>query len=190
MDVNHIQEQNSFERLNEILPFDISSSAFKDFTEQASIIKLVRGDTLVYEREKQQKIYYILEGSCIRYAINQQGEEWAVMFHTENFIPVLSSMYVNSADSLVSYLIKANENTFAFELNKAFGLKWFAKDPAFAAFIYQRGIQYLSIMNQIQNHLLGLSSEDFLQWLIKKYGFMFQRFRSKDIANFMGVTPI
>ena len=55
---------------------------------------------------------------------------------------------------------------------------------------YENAIQYLSVLNQFQNHLLGLSSEELLKWLLKNYQPIFQRFRSKDIANFMGVTPI
>jgi hypothetical protein len=46
-----------------------------------------------------------------------------------------------------------------------------------------------SIQNQLQNHLTGLSSEEFLKWLLKNYNFIPQRFSSHDIANFMGITP-
>lgn len=172
------------------LPKDIDPLFKESLLEDGNIFELPKGATFVYEGEKQQKIYYTIKGSCIRFIINPDGEERAVMFHTEDFMPMVGNMYIDSKDSLVTFLLKSNEDMTVLELDSSFGLKWINKDHAFARFVFQTSIQYLSNVNQIQNHLLGLSSEDFLCWLLKRYGFLFQRFRSKDIANFMGVTPI
>lgn len=172
------------------LPMDIDPLFKESLLEDGNIFELQKGATFVYEGEKQQKIYYTIKGSCIRFIINPNGEERAVMFHTEDFMPMVGNMYIDSKDSLVTFLLKSNEDMTVLELDSSFGLKWINKDHAFARFVFQTSIQYLSNVNQIQNHLLGLSSEDFLCWLLKRYGFLFQRFRSKDIANFMGVTPI
>lgn len=172
------------------LPMDIDPLFKESLLEDGNIFELPKGATFVYEGEKQQKIYYTIKGSCIRFIINPNGEERAVMFHTEDFMPMVGNMYIDSKDSLVTFLLKSNEDMTVLELDSSFGLKWINKDHAFARFVFQTSIQYLSNVNQIQNHLLGLSSEDFLFWLLKRYGFLFQRFRSKDIANFMGVTPI
>lgn len=48
---------------------------------------------------------------------------------------------------------------------------------------------YIQTLNQLQNHSIGLTSQAFLEWLLEHYSFLFQRFQSKDIANFMGITP-
>lgn len=182
--------QAEIENFIQRLPSDINPLYIDDLYQSVTVISLVKGETFIYEKEKKQKIYYILKGSCVRFIINPAGEERAVMFHTENFMSMVGNMYIDSSDSVVTYLLKANEDMLVLELDSSFGLKWIDRDHAFARYIFQTSIQYLSTINQIQNHLLGLSSEDFLRWLLKKYGFIFQRFRSMDIANFMGVTPI
>lgn len=147
------------------LPMDIDPLFKESLLEDGNIFELPKEATFVYEGEKLQKIYYTIKGSCIRFIINPDGEERAVMFHTEDFMPMVGNMYIDSKDSLVTFLLKSNEDMTVLELDSSFGLKWINKDHAFARFVFQTSIQYLSNVNQIQNHLLGLSSEDFLCWL-------------------------
>ena len=182
-------DNEQYERFISLLPTDISNSLKEIFREKANYVVLQKGNTLISEIPKDPKIYYILKGSCVRFIVTPTGEEKAIMFHTENFIPVIGNMYVNSEDSLVSYQIQANEKTELIELNSKISYEWYVKDNAFSLFIYQRSLTFLSVINQLQNHLIGLTSEQFYEWLLKKYPFLFQRFSSKDIASFMGVTP-
>lgn len=183
-------DQEQYERFISVLPKDISNSLKETFRDKANVVELQKGETLINENPENPKIYYLVKGSCVRFIITPNGEEKAIMFHTEDFIPVIGNMYVNSKNSWVNYQIQANEKTELVEINTGVSYEWYAKDTVFALFIYQKSVEYLSIINQLQNHLIGLTSEIFFQWIIQKHPFIFQRFLSKDIASFMGVTPV
>ena len=172
------------------LPAGISPVFLDDLKQQVNQITLNKEEVIACEHMRNNRVYYILKGSCIRYIINPNGEERAVMFHTESFMPMVGNMYIASSGSIVSYSLRTNEKTALLSLNRSFGNEWIKKDAVFAEFIYQNAIEYLSALNQFQNHLLGLTSEDLLKWLLSNHKQIFQRFRAKDIANFMGVTPV
>lgn len=181
-------EQVQYERFISLMPEDVSISFKEAVKEKARFIVLKKGETLFDEHSKNNKSYYILKGSCVRYIITPSGDEKAIFFHTEDFLPIIGNVYVRSQNSSVSYLIKANENTEVLEIDLS--IQEFIKtDTVYIQFASQNALLFFSIQNQIQNHLIGLSKEDFFQWLMKEYRFIFQRFHSKDIASFMGVTP-
>ncbi|MGM9803385.1 MAG: Crp/Fnr family transcriptional regulator [Muribaculaceae bacterium] len=173
-----------------IFPQDISKEFVLDFREHATLLVLEKNEVLPRVIAGRQKIFYILSGSCIRYIINSSCDERAVMFHTESFMPMIGDMYIDDDKSVVGHCIRANEKTSLLCLDQEFGQSWVSRDPVFASFIYSNAIQYLSSLNQFQNHLLGLTSTELYDWLVEKYPFLFKRFLSKDIANFMGVTPV
>ncbi|MDO5609114.1 MAG: hypothetical protein Q4G08_11735 [Capnocytophaga sp.] len=180
--------QEQYERFISHLPKDISTSFKEAVKEEANFIVLKKGEILFDEYTKNNKGYLILKGSCVRCIITPNGDEKVVFFHTEDFIPIIGNAYVRSENSIVSYSLKANENTEVVEID--ISIQEFIKtDTAYIQFATQNALRFFAIQNQIQNHLIGLSSEDFFQWLIKEYSFIFQRFQSKDIASFMGVTP-
>lgn len=186
--VNVMDDLDSF--IQDRLPAGISQAFIEDLKQQGKLAISNKDEVITDEYIKDRQIYYILKGSCIRYIINPRGEERAVMFHTESFMPMVGNMYIASAGSVVSYRLRTNERTMLLCLDRTFGEEWLKKDSVFASSIFQNAIQYLSTVNQFQNHLLGLSSEEFLKWLLSNHQAIFQRFRSKDIANFMGITPI
>lgn len=173
-----------------LMPENLSVAFFDDLQKHGECRTIAKGDMITYEDSPDAYIYFIVSGSCVRYVINPQGEERAVMFHTENFMPMVGNIYIGSRNSMVSYLLRSNENTRILRLSRAFGLKWVRQDVVFAQFVYTKAVEYLSELNRFQNHLLGLSSEDMLRWLMSNHSMIFQRFKNKDIANFMGVTPV
>ncbi|MGN0281846.1 MAG: hypothetical protein ACI4B3_06070 [Prevotella sp.] len=173
-----------------LLPKDISREFVLDLKEQAKLLVLEKNEALPRMIAGREKIFYILSGSCIRYIINSSYDERAVMFHTESFMPMIGNLYIDDDKSVVRHCIRTNEKTSLLCLDQEFGRSWVNRDPVFASFIYTNAIQYLSSINQFQNHLLGLTSTELYDWLVDKYPFLFQRFLSKDIANFMGVTPV
>ena len=182
-------DNDQYKRFLNIFPEGLTQALKEAFRESVKYIQLTKAATLVEEGKKLGKIYYIIKGSCVRYVIGPHGEERAIMFHTESFLPIVGNAYIKSENAAVSYSIKANENTEAFELDIATILKFGPTDPVYALNAARVSAQLFSIQNQIQNHLIGLSSEDFLKWLTGNYPFIFQRFNSKDIASFMNVTP-
>lgn len=181
--------QEQYEQFISLLPKDISFSLKEIFREKANFVELKKAETLLNESSTDTKAYFILKGSCVRFIITPNGDEKAIMFHTENFMPIIGNAYVGSQNSTVSYWIKANENTEAIEMDISFILKSAMNDQVYLQFATQNALRYFSTLNQIQNHLIGLTSEAFFKWMMKEYSFIFQRFSSKDIASFMGVSP-
>jgi len=182
-------QQEQYERFISLLPKDISTSLKEIIREKANLVELKKGEILLKESSTDTKAYLILKGSCIRFIIKLNGDEKAIMFHTESFMPIIGNIYVGSQNSAVSYLIKANENMEVIEINTSFIFKSDLTDKAYFQFAVKNALHYFSMLNQIQNHLIGLPSEEFLKWLMNEHGFIFQRFSAKDIASFMGVTP-
>ncbi|MGN0202592.1 MAG: Crp/Fnr family transcriptional regulator [Candidatus Cryptobacteroides sp.] len=170
------------------LPAEISKELIGDFLEKTSCRVVKKGEVITSSSESDRFVFYLLEGSCLRQIITSDGQLRTVMFHTESFLPMSGNFFIDDND--IPYQIVANEESTIIVLPVSFGLKWIEKDIAFAKYIFFNSIQYLSIMNQFQNHLLGMDTEDNLRWLYRDFGFLFKRFRSKDIANFMGITPI
>lgn len=182
--------EEQYQQLLNLIPKNISSELKEAFRNRTTFRELKKGETLFDEKQLDNKLFYITKGSCVRFIVTPQGNERAIMFHTESFIPVIGNMYLNSDNSWVSYSLKANETTELIEFRSDFGYEWQQKDKVFSLFLLQRSAEFLSTINQLQNHLIGLDSETFYQWLIEKYPFILQRFMSKDIASFMGVTPV
>jgi hypothetical protein len=182
--------EHKLEKFLQKLPPATSPSLKKVLIENVNIMEFKKGDTVIDDFFNNMKAYYILKGSCVRYIITSKGDEKAIMFHTEDFMPILGNVYINSENSVVSYLVKANEKTEIAALDLSLVFKWGTADIAYVQFTGKNAIKYFSIQNQLQNHLTGLTSKEFLVWLIKNYGFIFQRFTSQDIANFMGITPV
>ena len=103
--------EEQFYRLKKHLPSDLSEMMKEVFMNNAYFISLNKGDILLDELKNNSKSHIILKGSCVRYIINPQGEERAVTFHTEDFMPILGNTYIKSDHSLVNYKIKVNEKT-------------------------------------------------------------------------------
>lgn len=183
MDFDAIIEQ-FFSNLPENIPADFLSVV----KENSHIRVLKKGEVLLEEFSQNQNAFFIIKGSFVRYIVTPRGEERAIMFHTEEFVPAIGSVHIRSENSAVNYLIKANEESTVMEVNIAIRDYITACKP-YMDFASKNILQVFSVQNQIQNHLLGLSTEDFYHWLVREHRFILQRFPAKDIANFMGVSP-
>ena len=181
--------EDEYIKLSKHLPLNINQELKELFVNNAHLISLKKGDTLTDELKTTTKSYVILNGSCVRYIITPEGEERAITFHTEGFIPIIGNSYIKSDYSAVTYLIKVNEPTELIEMDLTIIIKNAISDMSYVSIGMQNVLKFVSIQNQIQNHLIGLKKEEFLIWLIENYGFLFQRFSSKDIASFMNVSP-
>ncbi|MGN0225838.1 MAG: hypothetical protein ACI4A7_07170 [Prevotella sp.] len=178
------------EKFIEWLPDDISGELVSELRESACIKTYDKNAMLPLNDKRRPLAYYIMNGSCVRFIIDKNCEERAVMFHTESFLPMVGNIYEENDNAIIDFRIRANEKTIVLAMERTLGWEWIAKDPAFSTFVLSNAMEYLSTINLFHNHLLGLSSIDMYKWLNDKYPLLFQRFRGKDIANFMGVTPV
>lgn len=183
-------DEEQFLRLKKHLPGDLSEMTKNVFMNSAYFRRLKKGDILVDELKNNSKSHIILKGSCVRYIINPSGEERAVTFHTEDFMPILGNTYIKSDHSLVNYKIKVNEETDLIGIDLFVVTKTLLLDESYLLFATQNIFRMVAIQNQIQNHQIGLSKKEFLKWLWLNYPDIFKRFKSQDIASFIGSTPI
>lgn len=182
-------QQKEYDRFISFFPPSLNEEIKQQIKAQFSYKIVKKGDILFDQNSTEKKGYFLLQGSCVRYIITPLGDEKAIMFHTENFLPIVGNMLFENDKNLLTYSVKANENTEIIEM--PFGIRDFTiNDAEYNDFARTLALHYLAVQNQFQNHLVGLTSEDFLKWLLSNYGFLFNRFRSKDIASFMGVTPV
>ncbi len=177
-----------FERLQKILPTETTPELKELFLQNAQFLTFKKGEIMVDENQRTQLSVLILSGSCIRFIITPSGEERATAFHTESFNPILGNPYIRRENSLVGYQFRANEPTEAMVINPMLIIEKGILDKEYLMFSAHNSLKYISSENQLHNHLMGLDSEAFFHWLLKNYGFLFQRFSAKDIANFMGVS--
>lgn len=171
------------------LPVDMGSESLSMIREHARIVRYKRGEIIVDARTSEHKSMLILSGSCIRFIITPKGKERAVAFHTESFLPMMGSFLIREEHSIINYYIKTNEPTTVMVIDSSILGAAISRDREFVAHSFRRRLAYTSIENQLQNHLMGLDSKSFFHWLMCHYGFLFRRFSSKDIANFMGISP-
>lgn len=176
--------------IRSIFPKKISSEFMQVLIENARIFTSKKNDILVEEKAQSSKIFYILKGSMVRYVLTEKGDRRAIMFHSEDLIPIVGSIYINSHNSFVQYQIVANESTEVLEINILDILKSGLKDEVYFEFALKGSLKSFGLMNQIQNHQIGLSKIEFLKWLWLNYPDIFHRFKSQDIASFLGLTPV
>lgn len=181
--------EEQYQQLSKHLPPNLNPDLKALYLQNADFLTLQKGKTIVDEFKQNNKSYIIINGSCVRFIITPEGEEKAITFHTESFMHIIGNTYIKSDHSKVSYEIKLNEPTDFVSIDLSQILQKALTDLDYVLFATQNALKFTAIQNQIQNHLTGLTKDEFLLWLIDNYGFLFQRFSSKDIASFMSVSP-
>ncbi|MDL2310167.1 hypothetical protein LJC39_03515 [Parabacteroides sp. OttesenSCG-928-B22] len=174
----------------EKLPVGVSSTTKETIVTSANTLILAKGKTMFCGGHRKNMLYRILKGGCVRYVTNQHGEEKAIMFHTEEHIPAFGAPFTRMEGAAVNSIIKASENLFLLEMNKSTEKALACQDHVYAIYVIDTYLDAIARLNQFNNHLLGLSKSDILAWLLKEYSYIFQRFPSKDIANFIGISPV
>ncbi|WP_316823911.1 hypothetical protein [Pedobacter miscanthi] len=161
----------------------------QDLQEHATLLTLKKGEILFSKQARGNKTFVIISGSLVRFISTPEGVDRASMFHTESFFPMIANNFVEKEASDLVYYIKANEDVQLVEFKQDFALESVEKFPFLAKITFQNMIHYFQTHHLIQNHLIALSSLEFFQWFLKHNAPIFQRFQSKDIASFMGITP-
>lgn len=178
------------EQLKEFYKGEITDDFLQEISQNAQYLELEKGEILFSDKKTKSQNFLLLKGSAVRIIMTEMGQEKAVSFHTEHFLPLLGKIFISEKPSTLQYRIKINENSKIIALDFEKVLTLLKKYPSLNEKIIYNQIQYIKIINQLQEHLIGLNSENFLKWLLQEYPFIFQRFQSKDIANFMGITPV
>lgn len=177
------------EQLKEFYKGEITDDFLQEISQNAQYLELEKGEILFSDKKTKSQNFLLLKGSAVRIIMTEMGQEKAVSFHTEHFLPFVGKIFLEEEKSAISYFVKVNEPLKTLVIPSDFVEKAIQKYPFFAQRIYGSLLMYIRTTSQFQNHLLGLDSQKFIQWLWKEYPFIFQRFQSKDIASLMGITP-
>ena len=163
---------------------------FDFLQEKATIIHLDKNELLVKYQDLNKQLFFVLEGSLIRNLITSRGEEKTIMFHTERF-----NEFFKSYDSVflyknTDYQVKANENSILLSVDFVSLYKVISSDLEYLNYYTHKTEELLMSIELFRNFQLTLTSEEYLKWLYTHYPFLFQRFSSQSIANFMGITNV
>lgn len=167
---------------------DITENFLNEIAGKAEYLEIPKGEILFSDKDPR-KTFLIISGSLVQFVITPKGEEKAIMFHTESFLPFSGNTFFGLEESSVHHFARVNEDIKVIVIPYDFIADALTKYPFFTQKFYLNTLLYIQTLNRLQNHFTGLTSLAFLEWLLEHYSFLFQRFQSKDIASFMGITP-
>ena len=167
---------------------DITTNFLDELDEKAEYLEIQKGEILFTDKDPR-KTFLIISGSLVQFVITPEGEEKAIMFHTESFLPFSGNTFFGVEESSVHHFARVNEDIKVVVIPYDFVVGAVTKYPFFAQKVYLKTLLYIQTLNRLQNQVIGLTSLEFLEWLLEHYSFLFQRFKSQDIASFMGITP-
>lgn len=186
---HHMNQSHYFNLLLEKLP-QSSSDFTSRLKERCEILSLEKNEPLISFQSRNRKIYFIAEGSFIRYIITSGGDEKTVMFHTESFCEFFKSYDTVYFHKNTDYEVRANEKSVVISVDFDFLFHEIQQDLELLRF-YTRETEKLFVnIDLFRNFQLSLTSEEYLKWLYENYPFLFQRFASQNIASFMGITNV
>lgn len=172
------------------LPTITDSNFITQLKDNCTILSLEKNEPLIAYQSNNRKIYFIAQGSFIRNIITSNGEEKTVMFHTESFCEFFKSYDTVYFHKNTNYEIKANEKSIVIAVDYDLFVKLIHNNIELLQFYIRETERLFINVDLFRNFQLGLSSEEYLKWLIENYPFIFQRFPAQNIASFMGITNV
>lgn len=162
----------------------------QNIEKSCSILTLDKGEQIIKYQATKKNIFFIVSGSFIRNIITSRGEEKTIMFHTESFCEFFKSYDTIYFHKKTDYEIKANEKSIVLAFDFDFLFQQVQNDIHLLRYYTYKTEELLATIDLFRNFQLGLTSEEYLQWLSENYSFLFKRFPAQNIASFMGITPV
>ncbi|MCZ4244294.1 Crp/Fnr family transcriptional regulator [Pedobacter punctiformis] len=149
---------------------------------------LKKGEYLLRHGDICKVENFIIKG-CLRvYTIDENGFEHIVMFGIENWW--VSDLYSFLTQMPADYLIDALEDSEILQITKENLDRLYEKVPKFERFfriILQNA--YIAQQNRINQNLSSTAEQRYLDF-IKKYPQLEQRLSQKQVAAYLGITPV
>lgn len=178
----------------ELILQNVAKHITLDKAETDFFISLLRGKTI------KRKEYLLTPGKicrtenfivkgCLRtYTIDENGVEHIVMFGVEDWW--VGDLYSFLTQSPASYYIDALENTEVLQITKKNLDKLYERVPKFERF-FRLILQNAFIAQQQRiNQNLAYTAEERYFDFIKKYPKLEQRLSQKQMAAYLGITPV
>lgn len=147
-----------------------------------------RKDFLLQANETCKTENFITKGCLRTYTIDNNGTEHILMFGVENWW--VGDLYSFLTQLPATLFIDALEDTEVLQITKENLEKLYEKVPKFERF-FRVIIQNAFIAQQQRiNQNLSFTAEERYQFFIQKYPLLEQRISQKQIAAYLGITPV
>lgn len=147
-----------------------------------------RKDFLLQANEVIKTENFITKGCVRTYTIDSNGTEHIVMFGIEGWW--VGDMYSFLTQLPANYFIDALEDTELLQISKSNLEKLYERVPKFERF-FRIILQNAFIAQQQRiNQNLSFTAEQRYLYFIQKYPSLEQRIPQKQIASYLGITPV
>lgn len=179
-----------FKEVRKRFSADVDDLFIEDIIQNGKFIEVKKNEVLVEHQTIADGTYFIIKGSFIKNVLTSNNEEKSTMFHTDSFFyfMVCSDSYVHGGKT--DYIIRANEDSVVLILNRTYIETAINTNVGFVK-SHSKYLEYAyKSMELIKDKYLSLTSEEYLLWLYEHFPFIILTFPSKDVASFMGITPV
>ncbi|MES2656878.1 MAG: Crp/Fnr family transcriptional regulator [Bacteroidota bacterium] len=147
-----------------------------------------RKDFLLQANEVIKTENFISKGCLRAYTIDSNGVEHIIMFGIEGWW--VGDMYSFLTQLPATYFIDALEDTELLQISKSSLEKLYERVPKFERF-FRIILQNAFIAQQQRiNQNLSFTAEQRYQFFVQKYPSLEQRISQKQIASYLGITPV
>jgi len=137
-----------------------------------------------------QTAYSIVEGSFVATMLQENGKESTVMLYSPSTIELMSCHDSYFYGIPTKYTLKAVSEACVVAASKDELEKLRQKNQELSQLYIEQLQRLYVLVMEINNIRQALSSEDLLKLIYQKSPNIFNDFPSKDIADFMGITPV
>lgn len=146
--------------------------------------------TLVDYGEKCQSIYFVLKGGFVLKVLNEEdGSERTINFNLASFQPFMTVPHSYFKNVPSNFKLQALTNSDILVFDKKQLLDIVAQSEIIKEFYYQQIINALLLELDFRTKLITLSPKRIYELLISDYQEVIKNVSSKDIANFIGISP-
>lgn len=114
---------------------DITTDFLNELEEKGDYLEIPKGEILFTDKAPR-KTFLIISGSLVQLVITPQGEEKAIMFHTESFLPFSGNTFFGVEESSVHHFARVNDDIKVVVIPYDFVVDAVTKYPFFAQKVY------------------------------------------------------
>lgn len=178
-------ENELIERINKIFP--MSEEEIHAFSSRISVKQFNKGDMLIEEGDRVDKVFFIMEG-LVRQYILKEGIEKSVFFYVED--EMVRLIDDDNAIPKSSYFLECLEDcTICVAYSRQDDAAFIKKYPRFESLclILMENI-FKQTQHSFEDHIHNSPKDRYLKFLEKRPDLV-QRVPQKYLASYLGYTP-
>jgi CRP-like cAMP-binding protein len=169
----------------------LSIEIIEQFIDLATVENVKTRRAILEYNEKCDKIYFVLNGGfTCKYRNSETEVEKTVNFFLKTFQPFMTVVESYFNNTPTSCRLQAITNSDVLVFKKKELDEFSDKNPLFKEFYYREFIKALIAENNFRLKLITYTPENFYKHLISDYPEILKNVTSRDIADFIGVSPV